>query len=359
MMKECKMGLIQKGMKHLFSHGWKKTVRKVFRYLADDGSKARLDALERRVDDLERNVSALWSRNSELGFDELGGRIDYRLTRLEILQYYASAEKNERLDDNQKDILRYLQEDYFKGLPRKFPVFSINETGSKPQVSVSKVSVKQEGALWFWDFSGKKIYLGENQDAALDSAGALYHEFFEDSPHRYLEPEKDGIDVPEGAVLADVGAAEGLFGMLFVERCKKIYLFESEQCWIDLLKKTFAPYMDKIEIVKGTVGDGPSDIKLDDFFKDKEPPTFVKMDIEGYEVAALKGMTEIIHSNNPLSMLICTYHRQSDWDDFYELLHDRFEITSSPGYFWHMPDPFPPFFRHGVMRARKKMENEL
>ena len=209
------------------------------------------------------------------------------------------------------------------------------------------------------ELADKKIYMSADYNTALGSANLLHWEFFEDSPHRYLEPEKDGIDVPEGAVLADVGAAEGLFAMLFVERCKKIYLFESDKRWITLLEKSFAPYRDKVEIVEGTVGDGPSDIKLDDFFKDKEPPTFVKMDIEGYEVVALRGMNDMIHSEAPLSMLICTYHRQSDWDDFYELLHDRFDITSSSGYYWHMPDSCPPFFRHGVMRARKRIASDF
>ena len=183
----------------------------------------------------------------------------------------------------------------------------------------------------------------------------LYREFFTDNPHRYLKPEDDGVDVPEGAIIADVGGAEGLFGVLFIDRCKKLYVFESEQSWINLLEKTFAPYKNKVAIVKGTVGNRNEDIKLDDYFVDKEKPTFVKMDIEGYEPFALDGMKKIINSDDPLTMLICTYHRQSDWDNFYELLHEKFTITSSEGYFWFMPDPVPPFFRHGVMRAVKKI----
>lgn len=195
-------------------------------------------------------------------------------------------------------------------------------------------------------------------DNAYRMATNLYREFFTDNPHRYLKPEDDGVDVPEGAIIADVGGAEGLFGMTFIDRIKKLYVFESEPHWISKLEKTFAPFKDKVVIVQGTVGDRPEDIRLDDYFADKEKPTVVKMDIEGYEPFALNGMTDLINSDDPLTMLICTYHRQSDWNDFYGRLHERFTITSSEGYFWFMPDPMPPFFRHGVMRAVKNTSKE-
>ena len=389
------MGLIGKGLKNLFTHGWKDTARKVVFHLIGNDFNAQFENLrgelsnlwqrydsmketfERRINELgqelsavrqryesmERTASYLSLRNSELGFDQLGGRVDLRLTRLEILQYYANLERYNALDDVQKDILRYLEDEELQSLPRKFPVFPRMDKRHpifppKPDES-PKILMRQDGSLWVWEISGKRVYMSENYDASFSLARNLYREFFEDSPHKYLEPEKDGVDVPEGAVLADVGAAEGLFSMLFVERCKKVYLFENDQNWIERLQKTFAPYMDKVEIVRGTVGNGPNDVNLDSFFKDKEPPSFIKMDIEGYEVEALRGMDGIINSDSPLSMLICTYHRQSDWDDFYGLLHERFDITSSPGYYWHMPDPFPPFFRHGVMRARKRLNDKV
>ena len=53
-------------------------------------------------------------------------------------------------------------------------------------------------------------------------------------------------------------------------------------------------------------------VAIDDVVHD--PPTFVKMDIEGGESAALRGGTKSIHVGNPL-LAVAAYHRQADlWE---------------------------------------------
>lgn len=52
-------------------------------------------------------------------------------------------------------------------------------------------------------------------------------------------------------------------------------------------------------------------IDIDTFFLDKAPPTFIKMDIEGAEMSALKGAERIIRNFKP-KLAICVYHNHED-----------------------------------------------
>lgn len=55
-------------------------------------------------------------------------------------------------------------------------------------------------------------------------------------------------------------------------------------------------------------------VSIDSFFKDKQPPTLIKMDIEGAEIDALKGAKQIISKFKP-KLTICVYHNPADlWE---------------------------------------------
>jgi hypothetical protein len=84
------------------------------------------------------------------------------------------------------------------------------------------------------------------------------------SPHRY---ETEDFCVKDGDVIADCGAAEGIWALSSAEKAGKIYIFECEKKWIDALEKTFAPWSGKVEIVNKFVSDVDSSdsVTLDKF----------------------------------------------------------------------------------------------
>lgn len=52
-------------------------------------------------------------------------------------------------------------------------------------------------------------------------------------------------------------------------------------------------------------------ISLDEFFEEIEPPTFIKMDIEGAELMALRGGASILRRYHP-KLAISVYHKTED-----------------------------------------------
>lgn len=59
-------------------------------------------------------------------------------------------------------------------------------------------------------------------------------------------------------------------------------------------------------------------ISIDSFLKN-ENITFIKMDIEGSELNALKGAEETIRKNKP-KLAVCIYHRPEDITDIQDYL---------------------------------------
>lgn len=157
---------------------------------------------------------------------------------------------------------------------------------------------------------GKRLYW--KKDMTNDAVKKVYTEMCAEqdveSPHCYVQ--KESHRPHEGSIIAELGAAEACFTLEWIEQCKKAYLFECDEEWVEPYKRTFAPWIEKIEVVPNFVGAGGTDeetIQLDDFFKDKDV-TIVKADIEGAEIAMLEGAKNTF-LNKIKQAYICTYHR--------------------------------------------------
>lgn len=178
----------------------------------------------------------------------------------------------------------------------------------------------------------------------------------ERSSHLYLTERIKDID--NYGTIIDLGAAEGIFTADVINKSEKCYLFECDDNYIDCLEKTFSPFGKKVSIVKKYVSDRDNDneITLDSFFGENIPEDIglIKMDIEGAEQAALRGMQKVLEKNPNAILLICVYHSQDAEKEIRNIL-DGYDFRIREGYrlVLSMGEQRFPYFRHGVMEATK------
>lgn len=163
-----------------------------------------------------------------------------------------------------------------------------------------------------------------------------------DCGHCYTE----SYDDLEGKTLLDIGAAEGIFALNAIERINYTYLFECDEKWMEALKATFRPWNEKVCILKKYVSDQDHEqfISVDSLFHDKEKNNiYIKMDIEGAELSALKGAEQLLKTGKQITLSVCTYHRPQD---VYEIP----SYLTSLGYSCSLADGFV-FYENNMSRA--------
>ncbi|MBP3802724.1 MAG: FkbM family methyltransferase [Oribacterium sp.] len=181
----------------------------------------------------------------------------------------------------------------------------------------------------------------------------ILYEQGEDSPHLYLP---SGYTMPNEAVIVDAGVCEGNFALRFIDTAKRIYLIESDNRWMEALKRTFKPYSNKVVYVNKFLSgrDNSKEITLDRLIEDRLD--FLKMDIEGAEVESLLGARRVLTSNN-VQCAVCSYHRQYDEKYIQFILQAYgYDTTASKGYIFfpydeNMVDTMD--LRKGVVYAKK------
>lgn len=156
------------------------------------------------------------------------------------------------------------------------------------------------------------------------------------SAHRYV----DSYEELKGKTLLDIGAAEAIFTLDTIEYIDHAYLFECDDAWIETLEATFAPWKDKITIVRKYVSDVDDDnnITLDRFIQDEGRSIdnlFLKMDIEGYERKALKGAVYLLEHGWQIGGSVCIYHLHDDKKVIEsELKNFNLKTSIQPGYLY-------------------------
>jgi len=268
--------------------------------------------------------------------------------KMRIIQYLKKELKTNP-DSEKQEVLDYLRKNVSSSFPYNF--------GEK------KEKVFIEGKCLYVMYDGKKMYFPDTMTISdvQNSYMALIKQININSPHRYQYGE---FQVLEGDVVFDLGAAEGIFALTVIDKCKKVYLFEPDEKWLEPLALTFAPWKDKVTIINKFISDCNDDknIRLDDFLvQEKTDINFIKADLEGMEAQFLEGAQHTLatppprnDNDVPLRIAICTYHKSGDAEKFNEVLSRYgFRTEFSRGYYINFQDDNLPYLRRGLLRGTK------
>lgn len=164
----------------------------------------------------------------------------------------------------------------------------------------------------------------------------------------------------------DVGSARGLLALDVIDKVSKVYMVERASRWWKPIEATFAPYKDKVELVKGRLSSKKRKKKkekkeeknekrfglVDLLQKCGEQRVFVTMDIEGEELDVLRDAKEYLQTaKNPITLAVCAYHRTTDYQDLMRFFEEiGYHTETQPGYVYtDMNDG------HGIHSLRKGM----
>ena len=268
--------------------------------------------------------------------------------RKKILRLYDSPEKD--LDGEIKAVLTFLKKNPLKLFPYRFP--------DRYKASTVKVYTDVSNQMMYVLHENKRLYFKRSwsKKDIRENYNNLRIEQDENSPHRYLN---EGFKLAPFSIVADVGAAEGIFALSVIEEAESIFIFESDTEWIEALRETFKPWSSKVTIINKYVSDidNEHNITLDDFAKNNNIRfDFIKIDVDGVEHLLLKGAIKTLSNSVRLKIVICTYHKAEDEKLFSRILNDfSFSVAHSDGYmiFYYDSTLSAPFLRRGVLRANK------
>jgi hypothetical protein len=263
----------------------------------------------------------------------------------EIVNYFRNLD-NINHDSEILEVINYLQNNPFSVFPYDFTKQYITDN--------IEVFTDTKYNMMYILHENKRMYFpkGWEEENIQNYYNRLLIEQDINSPHRY---ESDTVHVNNGDIIADIGAAEGIFALSNIEKAKKVYLFECDSGWIEALEKTFESWKEKIVIVNKFVSDHTKGdyITLDDYLNGNEI-NFIKADIEGDETRLLQGIQKTFANAKKLQMVLCAYHKEKDAEELQkELTAKNFKTEFSNRYMLFIYDSElrKPYMRRGIIRA--------
>lgn len=244
-------------------------------------------------------------------------------TRLKVLEYYVRGRWR---DVPVSEVLEFLAQPSTRTKGMKF-IDSIRTDGD-----VERVRFKDRSDELFWPTAMPRANL----------FGTVYELFSRDSSnwHYYQIPE---TMVRPGDIVADCGAAEGLFALMVMDRSREVVVVEPHPRFVASLQRLFAK-KPSVTVVPCALGEKSgfaqltdmcsgshlSDAEIgfrvdvttiDDLFYNKgRRLDYLKADLEGFEQHTLRGARRTIKQFRP-RIAITTYHKGNDYRAMIEEVH--------------------------------------
>lgn len=190
--------------------------------------------------------------------------------------------------------------------------------------------------ITFGDFP-QPLFWPRSEDAW--SLWMLINEQFDEHDwHHYEIPE---TTVQADDVVVDCGACEGLFSLRVAPRCRRVFAVEPHPLFVAAMRRTLAPFANA-EIVPLALGERTGDAfltldgertrfgatggyrvaieTLDGLFLDNDPPvSYLKADVEGFELSLLRGAAELLRRQRP-KVAVTVYHEANDYREMMAFL---------------------------------------
>ena len=265
----------------------------------------------------------------------------------EVLQYLTGAGADKDILELEPFFRKHYfdKEHYFNMIPYEW-------VGEFAEEDI-EVHFDNKKRLYYVYWRGKKMYWkrGIRPLIIQKCANVLFIEQDDRSPHKYVL-----TDTLKGAVIADLGGAEGCFTLDVIEQIEHAYIFECDEKWIEALEATFEPYKEKVTIIKKFVGKDVNEncTTLDEYFSDKKLD-YLKADIEGAEVDMLWGGIETM-KHKVREANICLYHTPTDESNIIDFLTKcDYLCQVTDGYIFLYDEQVEPrnWFRRGVVLGKR------
>jgi len=242
------------------------------------------------------------------------------MRRLRIILYWLFQAKN---NISFSELVQFFLKPQVKSIADRY-LREIQEKGE-----FYEISFKPMASILYWP-----------KACAIDGIYQVTAETFDKQDWHFYQ--KEHTIIQQGEELLDVGAAEGLFALSVADKCKTIYMVEPNDYFVGSLSKTFQNYSDKTKIFNLAVGSCEGEIAFDqnslsgkisnettstnkkrittiDTLLPDARITYLKADLEGFELEMLKGAEALIKRNKP-KIAITTYHPENNAEEIIQLV---------------------------------------